>query len=129
MTEMEQKVKPPLVASIREAECIGCMKCVQACPVDAILGSPKQMHTVIGDECTGCELCVAPCPVDCIDMLSAVTEPNRPDHYRARFQAHTARLQRDKTAQTSTRKQENSTLKRKSYIADAIARAKAKKSV
>lgn len=57
------------VAYIREAECIGCTKCIQACPVDAIIGASKQMHTVIVDECTGCDLCVAPCPVDCIDML------------------------------------------------------------
>jgi electron transport complex protein RnfB len=57
------------VAYIREDECIGCTKCIQACPVDAILGAAKQMHTVIVDECTGCDLCVDPCPVDCIDML------------------------------------------------------------
>lgn len=58
------------VAVIREAECIGCTKCIQACPVDAILGAAKLMHTVIADECTGCDLCVAPCPVDCIDMVA-----------------------------------------------------------
>lgn len=59
----------PKVAYIREDECIGCTKCIQACPVDAILGAAKKMHTVIVDECTGCDLCVEPCPVDCIDML------------------------------------------------------------
>lgn len=57
------------VAIIREDECIGCTKCIQACPVDAILGAAKQMHTVIESECTGCDLCVEPCPVDCIDMV------------------------------------------------------------
>ncbi len=57
------------VAYIREDECIGCTKCIQACPVDAIVGATRQMHTVIVDECTGCDLCVAPCPVDCIDMV------------------------------------------------------------
>ncbi|WP_018984466.1 electron transport complex subunit RsxB [Salinimonas chungwhensis] len=57
------------VAFIREDECIGCTKCIQACPVDAILGAAKHMHTVITDECTGCDLCVDPCPVDCIDMV------------------------------------------------------------
>ena len=57
------------VAFIREDECIGCTKCIQACPVDAILGAAKQMHTVIVSECTGCDLCVEPCPVDCIDMI------------------------------------------------------------
>lgn len=61
--------KPKMVAYIREAECIGCTKCIQACPVDAILGAAKQMHTVIVSECTGCDLCVEPCPVDCIDMI------------------------------------------------------------
>lgn len=65
------------VAWIREEECIGCTKCIQACPVDAILGAAKQMHTVIADECTGCDLCVAPCPVDCIDMLD-ITPPRYP---------------------------------------------------
>lgn len=57
------------VAFIREDECIGCTKCLQACPVDAIVGAAKQMHTIIADECTGCDLCVEPCPVDCIDMI------------------------------------------------------------
>ncbi|WP_438957655.1 electron transport complex subunit RsxB [Porticoccus sp.] len=57
------------VAYIREDECIGCTKCIQACPVDAILGAAKMMHTVIASECTGCDLCVEPCPVDCIDMI------------------------------------------------------------
>lgn len=68
---------PPQVAFIREAECIGCTKCIQACPIDAIVGAAKLMHTVIVDECTGCDLCVAPCPVDCIEMhpLSPGTLP------------------------------------------------------
>ena len=60
--------KPKQVAFIREADCIGCVKCIAACPVDAIVGAAKLMHTVISAECTGCELCVSPCPVDCIDM-------------------------------------------------------------
>ena len=66
-THGEEDVKK--VAFIREDECIGCTKCIQACPVDAILGAAKHMHTVITDECTGCDLCVDPCPVDCIDMV------------------------------------------------------------
>lgn len=60
--------KPGIVAVIIEADCIGCTKCIQACPVDAIVGASKLMHTVIAPLCTGCELCVAPCPVDCIVM-------------------------------------------------------------
>lgn len=64
-----------LVAYIREDECIGCTKCIQACPVDAIVGAGKRMHTVLKDECTGCDLCVAPCPVDCIDMVPGPDVP------------------------------------------------------
>jgi electron transport complex protein RnfB len=61
--------KPKSVAIIDEKTCIGCTLCIQACPVDAILGSAKHMHTIIEKECTGCELCLPPCPVDCIDMV------------------------------------------------------------
>ena len=61
--------KDKAVAVIDEQWCIGCTLCIQACPVDAILGASKQMHTVIAEECTGCELCIEPCPVDCIHML------------------------------------------------------------
>jgi electron transport complex protein RnfB len=61
--------KPNVVALIREPECIGCTKCIQACPVDAIIGASKSMHVVIADLCTGCELCIPPCPVDCIDLV------------------------------------------------------------
>jgi electron transport complex protein RnfB len=60
--------KPKSVALVDELNCIGCTLCLQACPVDAILGAAKQMHTIIAAECTGCELCIAPCPVDCISM-------------------------------------------------------------
>ncbi|KAF0205129.1 MAG: electron transport complex protein [Gallionellaceae bacterium] len=61
--------KAKSVAFIDESTCIGCTLCIQACPVDAIVGAAKQMHTIIASECTGCELCLAPCPVDCISML------------------------------------------------------------
>ncbi|HEX5757334.1 MAG TPA: electron transport complex subunit RsxB [Arenimonas sp.] len=61
--------KAPVIARIVEEDCIGCTKCIQACPVDAIVGAPKLMHTVIAELCTGCELCLPPCPVDCIDLL------------------------------------------------------------
>ncbi|OUD16212.1 electron transport complex subunit RsxB [Thioflexithrix psekupsensis] len=67
-TEVTEKIQK--VAVIDEQTCIGCTLCIQACPVDAILGMAKQMHTVIASECTGCELCIAPCPVDCISMIS-----------------------------------------------------------
>jgi len=61
---------PDSVVIIREAECIGCTKCIQACPVDAIIGASKRMHTVLADWCTGCNLCIPPCPVDCIDIVA-----------------------------------------------------------
>lgn len=65
----------PLVAIIQEETCIGCTLCIQACPVDAIVGAAKHMHTVIEAECTGCKLCLPPCPVDCILMLPVKTSP------------------------------------------------------
>jgi electron transport complex protein RnfB len=68
--------KPKMLAVIDEQRCIGCTLCIQACPVDAILGAAKHMHTVIADECTGCELCLEPCPVDCIDMVEMTPNPN-----------------------------------------------------
>lgn len=104
---------PAQVAYIREAECIGCTKCIQACPIDAIVGAAKLMHTVLIDECTGCDLCVAPCPVDCIEMhplppstlpvvggLAFSLEEQRAraakrDHARQRFEQRNARLQRE----------------------------------
>lgn len=64
----EEKTLPTIVR-IDEQVCIGCTLCIQACPIDAILGAAKQMHTVIESECTGCDLCIAPCPVDCIHIF------------------------------------------------------------
>jgi electron transport complex protein RnfB len=66
---LEADEKPKQVAIIDEATCIGCTLCIQACPVDAIVGAAKQMHTIIEPLCTGCELCIKPCPVECIHML------------------------------------------------------------
>lgn len=66
----------PLVAIIDENTCIGCTLCIQACPVDAIVGAAKHMHTIIANECTGCKLCLPPCPVDCIAMVPIKVEPS-----------------------------------------------------
>ena len=84
---------PPLVAWIDESRCIGCARCLAPCPVDAIVGAAKYMHTVIIDHCTGCELCLPPCPVDCIELRTG-PEPaaDQPAQNRMRFEAHNARL-------------------------------------
>lgn len=81
--------KPASVAFIIEQDCIGCVKCIAACPVDAIVGAAKFMHTVIAAECTGCELCIAPCPVDCIIMQPA--PPSRAGLNRAQKSAQAKR--------------------------------------
>jgi len=111
---------PAQIAFIREAECIGCTKCIQACPVDAIVGAAKLMHTVIIDECTGCDLCVAPCPVDCIEMhpLAMVlpivgglasndherqARSIKRDRARRRFEQRNARLHREEEQKLAER--------------------------
>lgn len=91
-------------AVIREDECIGCTKCISACPVDAIIGSGKLMHTILTDLCTGCELCIPPCPVDCIDLVEdqqpLPTEAQRlaeQDDLRQRYYAHIQREEKRRT--------------------------------
>ena len=95
--------RPRPVAFIDESLCIGCTLCIQACPVDAILGAAKQMHTILPSLCTGCDLCVAPCPVDCISMLPVTNETGwdawsqqAADAARARHDLRSERLQREK---------------------------------
>ena len=85
-------------AIIREDDCIGCTKCIPACPVDAIVGTGKHMHTIFTDLCTGCELCLAPCPVDCIDLvtvhreLTAAEREQEQDDLRQRYHTHLRRV-------------------------------------
>ncbi|SMF99725.1 Iron-sulfur cluster-binding protein [Burkholderia singularis] len=98
--------RPRPVAWIDEQLCIGCTLCMQACPVDAIVGAPKQMHTIVAELCTGCDLCVPPCPVDCIAMIPVTGKrtgwdawsQSQADDARARHDARTARLRRAREA-------------------------------
>lgn len=146
--------RPRPVALIDEAQCIGCTLCIQACPVDAILGAAKQMHTVISALCTGCDLCVAPCPVDCISMVNVTGEKTgwdawsqaQADQARKQFHARNARLLREKKENDErllakakeklraiagenplTQEQIDENARKKAIIAAAIARASANK--
>lgn len=133
---------PPQVAFIDESVCIGCVKCIQACPVDAIVGAAKQMHTVIAAECTGCELCLPPCPVDCISLLPAASThinntgdlQTRAEYFRKRYLRRQARL----AAETVTNRKKNKSRAGQSaatdnreaklrYIQAAVARSRARR--
>lgn len=99
---MEKKAKPVTVAVIREEECIGCTKCTQVCPTDAIIGASKLMHTVITNACTGCELCLLPCPVDCIDIKTItlptfIEKKQKAQRWRSRYENKQRRLIHHKT--------------------------------
>jgi electron transport complex protein RnfB len=136
--------KPASLAVIREAECIGCMKCIKVCPVDAIVGAAKLMHTVITDACTGCELCVPACPVDCIDM-HVLSQPRteaqqlqKSMEWRERFHQHNSRLVKQAEMKAQEYEQalqakaqadeiQDVLTARKAFIAEAIARAKSKR--
>lgn len=142
------------VAVIDEALCIGCTLCIQACPVDAIVGAAKQMHTVLPDHCTGCDLCVAPCPVDCIAMVNVTGtrtgwnawSQEQADTARARHDFRTNRLRREKAENdarlaakadaklknveaeaTVTEQEKAEQARKKAIIQAAIARAQKKK--
>ncbi len=137
--EMQQKTKLPTRAVIREDECIGCTKCIQACPVDAIIGAAKQMHTVLTDECTGCDLCLAPCPMDCIDMKPIVIEDpitikmqanrarERYNSRQKRLKLNNAERKKNKISLEQPVQKIDSIDNRKIAIAEAIARAAAKR--
>jgi len=125
--------KPRMLARVVEADCIGCTKCIQACPVDAIVGAAKLMHTVVADDCTGCELCVPACPVDCIVLepmpLAQVEDPAHADAARAHFERREARLAREQAqrdAELAARKAEVATAAQSNPVLAALARARAK---
>lgn len=94
---LREPARPPMVVSIREVDCIGCTLCIQACPVDAIVGAARQMHSVIAAECNGCERCIPPCPVDCIESIvlparSVEQTTALAVQWRRRFEAREVRL-------------------------------------
>lgn len=131
--------KPKSVALIDEEICIGCTFCIQACPVDAIVGASKKLHTVIGTECTGCELCIAPCPVDCITILPLKKEfydkddapyiisdkaleyesklkKRTADHSRMRYERRLKRLEREKKDKAEIFAKQIKNIKSSNYI-------------
>jgi electron transport complex protein RnfB len=125
--------KPRMLARIVEADCIGCTKCIQVCPVDAIVGGAKLMHSVIEDDCTGCELCVPACPVDCIALepmpLEQVDDPACAERGRAHFQRREARLARERArhdAELAARKAQLGAAVSDNPVLAALARAKAR---
>lgn len=138
LAEALAQTRAPSVAQVREDECIGCAKCIKACPVDAIIGSGKLMHAVMTHECTGCGLCVDPCPVDCIEMISLPEAEYDKDLARQRYHAKQTRLLRDEHEKQQAYREkrllalqsENQTQEIKAkqdYIQQALARVKAKK--
>jgi len=125
------KSRPRPLAVIREQECIGCTKCIQACPTDAILGSSKKMHTVIADECIGCKLCLPPCPVDCIDLIypenididsDPETRKQKAAYVKKRVTARQQRLEKIEKAGLELKPQDS-----QSYVQLALERIKARK--
>ena len=131
---------PPAVVVIDEEVCIGCTKCIQACPVDAIVGAAKRMHTIIAAECTGCELCIPACPVDCITLLAISPEPlqraeilDRAVLAKRRHAERNQRLARIEILRNSRRhtaQRTNATappLISRNAVLEAIARGKAKR--
>ncbi|MED7818985.1 MULTISPECIES: RnfABCDGE type electron transport complex subunit B [unclassified Francisella] len=132
--------KPRAIAKIDESMCIGCMKCILACPVDAISGTKKLMHTVIESECTGCELCIEPCPMDCISLVD-ITEERQPvnlsddeyetqkDYYRDRYEFHKQRVEQSKSKQRDVYKNIATAqeMDKKAYIAASLTKFRNKK--
>lgn len=134
----EANTRTPALAQIREGECIGCTKCIQACPVDAIIGSAKRMHSILSTECTGCGLCVEPCPVDCIDMVSIPEALYDRDLARQRYNARQTRLLREEQDKQQAYREKRrlatktadaiaDTKAKQDYILEALARVQAKK--
>ncbi len=119
---------PLRVAVIEEEHCIGCTLCIEACPVDAIVGANKRMHTVLADWCTGCDLCLPPCPVDCIVMIDATENPHWTDtRARQARQRHEARNHRRAQAPTSLAQPNPSASQKQAAVSQALSRARARR--
>ncbi|KTD17811.1 RnfABCDGE type electron transport complex subunit B [Legionella jordanis] len=137
LANAQANTRAPSVALIREAECIGCTKCIQACPVDAIIGSGKLMHSVLSQECTGCGLCIEPCPVDCIEMQVLPESSFDKALARQRFNARKARfirmeqekqqLYREKRRLAQQNQNDLDLKAKREYILKALERVQAKK--
>ncbi len=85
LADMRKRTKTPSKVVIKEEACIGCTKCIAACPVDAIIGAGKAMHTIITDHCTGCDLCIPPCPTDCIEVIPSPNLDQAQKHEQAQL--------------------------------------------
>lgn len=127
---LEGKLKPPAVALVDEPACIGCTLCIQVCPVDAIVGAANVMHTVIAAECSGCELCLPACPVDCITMVEtgdAATHEDRlqrAKHYKSRYDAREARLERDRVRRLAASRANADERRKRATVARVMKRAR-----
>jgi electron transport complex protein RnfB len=135
--EMLKNTRKPQVALIRESECIGCTKCISACPVDAIIGTRQRMHAILTHECTGCGLCVDPCPVDCIEMRPIPLAQFDKELAQTRHEVKKIRLLREEHEQQQAYRKKRQlaasanhveeTRAKQDYIQQALARVKAKK--
>ena len=118
------------MAVIDEQACIGCTLCIEACPVDAIVGAARLMHTVIAAECTGCRLCVPPCPVDCIDMIETgetwthEERLRRAGQYRRRYGARAKRLEREQAARLAPGSDKAAQRKKQATVERVMQRAR-----
>jgi electron transport complex protein RnfB len=128
LATVEKNYRPPSVAMIDEDLCIGCLKCVNACPIDSIIGAAKLMHTVVSDLCSGCGLCVEPCPMDCIEIqplpeYDAATQTRKTAQWRTQYEQRNIRLQKIVSAPKAP---PQSLDEKKAAIAAALMRKKAK---
>lgn len=131
IADMQKKALPQRLAKIREAECIGCTKCIDACPVDAILGSAKSMHIILKSECTGCMLCLPPCPVDCIETVLIAQIADETEQKQKSAQARQRTIAKQKRMIAERTEKAKSTpigtlAERKAYVEKAFARISAK---